>query len=121
MNPGYSRMITCRQKTSRNQSIQIYYNFVFSTKFILFTTFRNLLRHKFSQIVVKNTINAKISALNPLSAWIFTVFRHSLLEDRVLHKEAWVAKLLGTPTSVSRSVKRSNFHVEITQHWHLKG
>ena len=33
---------------------------------------------------------------NPLSARIFTVFGHSLLEDRVLHKEEWVAKLLGT-------------------------
>ena len=58
--------------------------------------------------------------LNPLSARIFTVFGHSLLEDRVLHKEAWVAKLLGTH-SVSRFIKRSNFHGEITQHWHLKG
>ena len=32
--------------------------------------------------------------INPLSARTFTVF-NSLLEDRVLHKEAWVAKLLG--------------------------
>ena len=37
---------------------------------------------------------------NPLSARIFTVFGHSLLEDRVLHKEAWVAKLLGTHLSI---------------------
>ena len=35
-----------------------------------------------------------------LSARIFTVFGHSLLEDRVLHKEAWVAKLLGTHLSI---------------------
>ena len=42
-------------------------------------------------------------------------FLDSLLEDRVLHKEAWVAKLL--PTSVSRSIKRSNFYGEITYHW----
>ena len=34
--------------------------------------------------------------LNSLSARIFTVFEHSLLEDRVLHKKAWVSKLLGT-------------------------
>ena len=33
------------------------------------------------------------------------------LEDRVLHKGAWDAKLLGTlDTLVSRSIKRSNFH-----------
>ena len=38
--------------------------------------------------------------LNPLSARIFTVFGHSLLEDRLLHKEAWVAKLLGTHPSI---------------------
>ena len=37
---------------------------------------------------------------NPLSARIFTVFGHSLLEDIVLHKEAWVAKLLGTHLSI---------------------
>ena len=37
---------------------------------------------------------------NPLTARIFTVFGHGLLEDRVLHKEAWVAKLLGTHLSV---------------------
>ena len=42
----------------------------------------------------------KRSIVNPLSAMIFTVFRHSLLEDRVLHKEAWVAKLLGTHLSI---------------------
>ena len=38
--------------------------------------------------------------INPLSARIFTTFGHSLLEDRVLHKEAWVAKLLGTHLSI---------------------
>ena len=38
--------------------------------------------------------------LNPLTARIFTVFGHSLLEDRALHKEAWVAKLLGTHLSI---------------------
>ena len=37
--------------------------------------------------------------LNPLTARIPTVFGH-LLEDRVLHKEACVAKLLGTHLSV---------------------
>ena len=37
---------------------------------------------------------------NPLTARIFTVFGHSLLEDRALHKEAWVAKLLGTHLSI---------------------
>ena len=39
-------------------------------------------------------------AVNPLSASIFTVFGHSVLEDRVLHKEGWVAKLLGTHLSI---------------------
>ena len=38
--------------------------------------------------------------LNPLTARIFTFFGHSLLEDRALHKEAWVAKLLGTHLSI---------------------
>ena len=37
---------------------------------------------------------------NPLTTGIFTVFGHSLLEGRVLHKEALVAKLLGTHLSV---------------------
>ena len=37
--------------------------------------------------------------INPLSARIFTVLDSSL-EDRVLHKEAWVAKLLGTHLSI---------------------
>ena len=37
--------------------------------------------------------------LNPLTVRIFTAFGH-LLEGRVLHKEAWVAKLLGTHLSV---------------------
>ena len=40
------------------------------------------------------------SHINPLTARIFTVFGHSLLEDRALHKEAWVAKLLGTHLSI---------------------
>ena len=34
---------------------------------------------------------------NPLTATIFTVFG---LEGRVIHKKAWVAKLLGTHLSV---------------------
>ena len=37
---------------------------------------------------------------NPLTARIFTVFGQSLLEDRALHKEAWVATLLGTHLSI---------------------
>ena len=37
---------------------------------------------------------------NPLTTIIFTVFGHGLLEDRVLNKEAWVAKLLGTHLSI---------------------
>ena len=41
-----------------------------------------------------------ISVVNPLTARIFTVFGHSLLEDRALHREAWVAKLLGTHLSI---------------------
>ena len=35
-----------------------------------------------------------------LSTRVFTIFRHSLLGDKVLHKEAWVAKLLGTHLSI---------------------
>ena len=37
---------------------------------------------------------------NPLTSRIFTVFGHSLLENRVLHKEAWVAALLDTHLSI---------------------
>ena len=51
-------------------------------------------------LYISTTLKQLLTALNknfnPLSARIFTVFGHSLLEDRVLHKEAWVAKLLGT-------------------------
>ena len=39
-------------------------------------------------------------SFNPLSVRIFTVFGRSLLEDGVLHKEAWVEKLLGTRLSI---------------------
>ena len=39
-----------------------------------------------------------LELINPLSARIFTI--SGLLEDRVLHKEAWVAKLLGTHLSI---------------------
>ena len=41
-----------------------------------------------------------VCCLNPLTARTFTVFGHSLSEDRVLHKEAWVLKLLGTQLSI---------------------
>ena len=41
-----------------------------------------------------------MSQISPLSARIFTVLGHSLLEDRLLHKEAWVAKLLDTHLSI---------------------
>ena len=47
---------------------------------------------------INRLLNQKI--INPLTARIFTIFGHSLLEDRVLHKEAWVAKLLGTHLSI---------------------
>ena len=40
------------------------------------------------------------STFNPLSARVFTIFGHSLLEDRVLHEEAWLAKLLGTHLNI---------------------
>ena len=42
-----------------------------------------------------------------LTTRIFTVFGH-LLEDGVLHKEAWVVKLLGTHLSIQVHI-RSNF------------
>ena len=41
-----------------------------------------------------------IIIINPLTARIFTVFGHSSLENKVLHKEVWVAKLLGTLLSI---------------------
>ena len=49
------------------------------------------------------------SPYNPLTTGIFTVFGHGLLEGRVLHKEAWVAKLLSTYLSfqVHKKVKFS--------------
>ena len=48
-----------------------------------------------------------------LSARIFNVFGHLLEECYIKHN--------GLRTSVSRSMKRSNFHGEIAHHWHLKG
>ena len=42
----------------------------------------------------------EVLKFNLLTIRIFTVFEHSLLEDRVLHKEAWVVKLLGTHLSI---------------------
>ena len=42
--------------------------------------------------------------INPLSARIFTVFGR-LLKDRVLHKEAWIAKLLGNHLSIQAHKK----------------
>ena len=47
-----------------------------------------------------STLHMNLLYRNPLTARIFTVFGHSLLEDRALHKEAWVAKLLGTHLSI---------------------
>ena len=38
--------------------------------------------------------------LNPFTAKMFTILLTGLLEDRVLHKEAWVAALLGTHLSI---------------------
>ena len=55
---------------------------------------------KFGKIPPSSFAEGKGSFFNPLTARIFTVFGHSLLEDRVLHKEAWVAKLLGTHLSI---------------------
>ena len=54
--------------------------------------------------IVKNSHNFHTFwYFNPLTARVFTVFGHTfirLLEDIVLHKEAWVAKLLGTHFSI---------------------
>ena len=56
---------------------------------------------------------------HPLSAGIFTVFGLRLLECRVLHKRAWFATLLGTSLG-SRTIKRSNFHVQYRYQRYLK-
>ena len=45
------------------------------------------------------SLQDSILILNALSVRIFTVFGR-LLKNRVLHKEAWVAKLLGTHISI---------------------
>ena len=42
---------------------------------------------------------------DPLIVRIFTVFGHSLLEERVLHKEVWVTKLLGIHLSIQSHEK----------------
>ena len=42
-------------------------------------------------------------------AGYFTVFGIKLLEIRVLHKGAWVAKLLGIPSVGSRTIKKVKF------------
>ena len=57
--------------------------------------------------------------INPLTARIFTVFGH-LLDDKVLHKEVWFAKLLGTHLGIQVH-KKVIFHDEITRHWQLQG
>ena len=62
-------------------------------------------------------------SFNPLTAKIFTVFGR-LLESRMLHKEAWVAKLLGTHLSIQvhkkvKLLRRDNW--QIICHWQLNG
>ena len=56
----------------------------------------------FSQIFryEKSVLKVFLLIFNPLIGRIFTVFGHSLSENRVLHKEAWAAKLLGTHLSI---------------------
>ena len=44
---------------------------------------------------MKLKILCRIRSINPLNAGIFTDFGLGLLEDRVLHKRAWVVTLLG--------------------------
>ena len=61
---------------------------------------------KYSALKLRNYKN-----INPLSARIFTTFGQSLLEDRMLHKEAWVAKLLGTHLSIQ-------VHKKVKFSWH---
>ena len=51
-------------------------------------------------ILIDKQILTISAVINPLTTGIFTVFGQSLLEGRVLHKEAWVAKLLGTHLSI---------------------
>ena len=61
----------------------------------------------------------KAKKLNPLSVGIFIVFGlEAIKKDKDLHKGAWVAKLLGTLLG-SRTIKRSNFHVQYSVQWQL--
>ena len=78
---------------------------------------RNDLTVRISILMWNYLHQSKVSStiFNPLSARIFTVFGHSLLGDRVLHKEALVAKLLGTHLSIQVQ-KKVKFHGEITHH-----
>ena len=59
-------------------------------------------------------------SFNPLSVRIFTVFGRSLLEDGVLHKEAWVEKLLGTRLSIQVH-KKVKFSLRDNSSLALKG
>ena len=56
--------------------------------------------------------------INPITARIFTVFAHSLLEDRVLHKGARHSYV---PISGYRTIKRSNFQDKLSRSWQSKG
>ena len=59
---------------------------------------------------------------NPLTARIFTVLRHTFISGQsVTHRSMGREAPRYPPTSVSRSIKRSNFQDEITCHWQLKG
>ena len=58
--------------------------------------------------------------INPLTARAFTLFEHSLLENRVLHKETWVAKLLGTHLSI-KVLKKVKFSWRDNSPLALKG
>ena len=58
--------------------------------------------------------------INPLSAGKWLVLDFWLLESKVLHKEGWVAVLLGTLIGV-QDYQRSNVHDGYIRNWQLKG
>ena len=92
----------CRLCVAGNLPILFDNDWVFIFETLLSKILWYIQSFNFSQIFryEKSVLKVFLLIFNPLIARIFTAFGHSLSENRVLHKEAWVATLLGTHLSI---------------------
>ena len=83
-----------------------------------------LIRRVLARLILAKMLSILATFFNPLAARIFIVFGQfirgqSVTQGSMGRVAPRYPKLL--PTSVSRSIKRSNLKDEISRHWQLKG